>query len=281
MSENYSWQCEDVNDQPLKGADTRKKFELHLAALEWSLVEPIIINNAEDIKATNWRDRDLKPFKHQINNLITFGRRLPVALIADDVGLGKTISAGLIISELMARRRVSRVLVICPKVLNEQWVCELDEKFGIVGKSVTGKEFDWEMRSSTPVVVTTYHSASNRLEKLKDGMFDMVVLDEAHKLRNLYGGQSTPQIATNVRNALEKRPFKYVLMLTATPIQNKIWDLYSLIDLLKIAEGKANPLGDPWAFEDIFLKAGSKGRLLELDFPKKKGHIFKDYAACS
>jgi superfamily II DNA or RNA helicase len=262
MADFYGWECEEVKDRPLKGADSRQKFDLHLAALDWSLIEPIIINDSDDIKATNWRDRGLTPFKHQVSNLITFCRRLPVALIADDVGLGKTISGGLILSELIARKRVNRVLILCPKVLTDQWVAELDEKFGIVGTSVTGRELDREFRSSTTAVVTTYHSASDRLEKIKDDMFDMIIMDEAHKLRNLYGAANVPRIASNVRDVLEKRPFKFVLMLTATPIQNKIWDLYSLIDLLMVAEGKANPLGDKATFTSRYLMPGTQGRRL-------------------
>jgi 8-oxo-dGTP pyrophosphatase MutT (NUDIX family) len=104
---------------------------LHCAALEWSLAEPIVINAAADIKSrVDWQDR-VAPFHHQVQNLMRFCRRLPVTLLADDVGLGKTISAGLIISELMKRNRISKVFVVCPKILIPQWVEELEAKFGI------------------------------------------------------------------------------------------------------------------------------------------------------
>lgn len=86
------WSCEAIADRGLRAASSQRAFELHQAALEWSLVDPIIINDESDIKSENWRDRGLKPFHHQVQNLITFCRRLPVALIADDVGLGKTIA---------------------------------------------------------------------------------------------------------------------------------------------------------------------------------------------
>ena len=257
------WHCEDVQDRSLQAARNRNLFDLHLLALDWSLIEPIIINDQTDIKSSNWKDRGLKPFVHQVQNLVTFCKRLPVTLIADDVGLGKTISAGLILSELIARRRVSRVLIICPKILMPQWVSELDEKFGLVAKEVSGSTLKTEIKRSTPIVVTTYHSASTALADIEEGTFDLCILDEAHKLRNLYGNQKVPKMALNFRGALERRPFKYVLMLTATPIQNKVWDLYSLIDLLKVAEGKPNPLGNPGDFAEKFLASGTSGRKLD------------------
>ena len=71
----------------------------------------------------------------------------------------------------------------------------------------------------------------------------MLILDEAHKLRNLHGVEKAPQVATSFKKALEERRFRFVLMLTATPIQNRLWDLYSLVDLLTVARGHENPFG--------------------------------------
>lgn len=120
----------------LKPAKTPEDLRLHCAALEWSLAEPIIINEAADIRSrVDWKDR-VEPFRHQVQNLMRFCRRLPVTLFADDVGLGKTISAGLIVSELMTRNRISKVFVVCPKILIPQWVEELEAKFGI--KAILG-----------------------------------------------------------------------------------------------------------------------------------------------
>ena len=262
LPDNSGWKCEEVHDRRLQPAASRAHYDLHLAALEWSLIEPIIINTEEDIKATNWKERGLKPFVHQIQNLMTFCARLPVAVIADDVGLGKTISAGLILSELIVRRRVNRALVICPKVLGMQWVAELDEKFGLVAKFSSGAELDRELQSVTPIDVTTWESARPRLERIEAGQFDMCIFDEAHKVRNLHGSGKPPALALKVKEALQRQPFRFVLMLTATPLQGRIWDLYSLIDLLKIAEGKPNPLGDPGPFASRYLEPGTEGRKL-------------------
>ena len=83
------------------------EYELYRAALEWDLTDPIVIESRKDLKSEKRWQNQLQPYHHQVTNLITFCRRLPVTLLADDVGLGKTISAGLVASELIARARVS------------------------------------------------------------------------------------------------------------------------------------------------------------------------------
>jgi hypothetical protein len=140
-----------------------------------------------------WRDR-LTPYLHQVSNLITFCRRLPVTLLADDVGLGKTISAGLIISELIARSRLSKILIVCPKILAQQWKEELESKFAIPALIAFGKDLIDADPDETGAVITTYNSARLHLEKIPEDRFQMLVLDEAHKLRNLYGVQKTPEV---------------------------------------------------------------------------------------
>ena len=238
----------------LKPAEGDDDFRLHLAALEWSLAEPIIINSADDIKSSvDWKDR-VAPFHHQVQNLMRFCRRLPVTLLADDVGLGKTISAGLIIAELMKRNRVSKAFVICPKILIPQWIEELGSKFGISAYSAVGTELRAAHNRAESVIVTTYQSATKFLERPEtSGRFDMLILDEAHKVRNLHGTQNPPKMAKAIFKALESRLFKYVVMLTATPIQNRLWDIYSLVDCLAVARGHKNPLGTPEQFGSRFI----------------------------
>ena len=232
----------------LRGARDQDEFDLHELALEWGLSEPIVIHDESDIKAkASWKD-NLEPFEHQVQNLITFCRRLPVSIIADDVGLGKTISAGLILSELIARRKVNRCLVVCTKLIAPQWIEELKNKFGIDGLWATGSSVRVLFRGDATVVATSYESARDYMSEARSAGFDMLILDEAHKLRNLYGSNSPPKMATVIRQTLEARIFKYVLMLTATPMQNRIWDLYSLIDCLAVAKGHENPFGNQAAF---------------------------------
>lgn len=228
-------------------------YKVYRAALEWDLEDPIVIDKREDFKSElSWKDR-LEPYHHQVTNLITFCRRLPVTLIADDVGLGKTISAGLIISELVARSRISKILVVCPKLLGPQWKEELESKFDIPAEIAIGRELLEADPDKTGVVITTYNTARLYLEEVPTDRFQMLVLDEAHKLRNLYGVENPPQVAKKFRAALEARRFRFVLMLTATPIHNRLWDLYSLVDLLTVARGHQNPFGSPGMFARRFI----------------------------
>src|SRR6202047_437478 len=124
----------------MRRAPDTEEYKLYRAAQEWDLIDPILIRDQNDLKsAPRWRAH-IKPYHHQINNLVTFCRRLPVTLLADDVGLGKTISAGLVASELMARNRVSKILVVCPKLLMPQWKEELETKFAIPGVEAVGND---------------------------------------------------------------------------------------------------------------------------------------------
>lgn len=226
---------------------------MYRAGLEWDLTDPIVIETREDLKSEyRWRDR-MEPYHHQVTNLITFCRRLPVTLLADDVGLGKTISAGLIISELISRSRLSKILIVCPKLLGPQWQEELLAKFNIPSEIAIGRDLIEADPEESGAVITTYHSARLHLDSIPQDRFQMLVLDEAHKLRNLYGVDKPPQVATRFRKALEERRFRFVLMLTATPIQNRLWDLYSLVDLLTVARGHENPFGSEGMFARKFI----------------------------
>ena len=164
-------------------------YKLYRAAQEWDLVDPILIRDREDLKSEpKWHDH-VEPYYHQISNLVTFCRRLYVTLLADDVGLGKTISAGLIASELMARHRVSKILVGCTEVAP----CRGGRKnfrrsSEIRGVEAVGSDL---VKAKVPdgggAIITTYQSARMYLEALSQAGFEMLILDEAKKIRlNLY-----------------------------------------------------------------------------------------------
>ena len=233
-----------------------EEYRVYRAGLEWDLTDPIVIETRDDLKSKNrWHDR-VEPYHHQVTNLITFCRRLPVTLLADDVGLGKTISAGLIMSELISRSRLQKTLIVCPKLLGPQWQEELLSKFNIPSVIATGRDLTTADPEEPGALITTYQSARLYLDSIPQDRFQMLVLDEAHKLRNLYGTEKPPQVATRFRKALEDRRFRFVLMLTATPIQNRLWDLYSLVDLLTIARGHQNPFGSEGVFARKFIADG-------------------------
>ena len=156
-------------------------------------------------------------------------------------------------SELIVRSRLSKTLIVCPKLLCHQWQDELQVKFDIPSEIATGRALIDADPDGVGAVITTYNSARLYLEQIPENRFQMLVLDEAHKLRNLYGVPNAPQVAKRFQKALEDRRFPFVLMLTATPIQNRLWDLYSLVDLLTTARGHENPFGKPGMFARRFI----------------------------
>lgn len=268
-----------LKTRPLQRANNPDEYKLYRAALEWDLIDPIVLEDRKDFKSEfRWHDL-VDPYDHQVKNLITFCGRLPVTLLADDVGLGKTISAGLVVSELMSRGRINKILIVCPKLLIEQWQEELKTKFKIPSVIAVGKELlDAETPEEGGAVITTYHSARLYLDKLGQAGFQMLILDEAHKLRNLYGVAKPPQVAKRFRQALADRLFKYVLMLTATPVQNRLWDLYSLIELLTVARGHENPFGSPGLFKRRFIsERGTKVSHLKPEMAKEFQNIVYGY----
>lgn len=268
-----------VQAKPLRRARDADEFALYRAALEWGLIDPVIINDREDLKSEQrWKDR-VQPYHHQVTNLITYCRRLPVTLLADDVGLGKTISAGLIASELIARRRVNKLLIVAPKLLGPQWKEELESKFDIQAQIAIGNELlDADPGDDVGAVITTYHTARQYIKQIPGDRFEMLILDEAHKLRNLYGVPDPPQVAQRFREVLAERTFRFVLMLTATPIQNRLWDLYSLVDLLTVARGHQNPFGGTGMFARRFIAdSHSDARRLKLEAREEFRSIIYGY----
>ena len=151
------------------------------------------------------------------------------ALLADEVGLGKTIEACLVLKEYWARGMVRKALVLAPPSLVTQWKGELTEKFGFAPVSPDGAEFRRDPErfwKNEPLVVASIAMA--RLEPhvsvLAGTPWDMVVVDEAHCLKNRASAN------WKLVDSLEKR---FILMLTATPVENNLIELYNLITLLK------------------------------------------------
>jgi len=177
---------------------------------------------------------DLNP--HQIEAAL-FAFRSPLsrgAILADEVGLGKTIEAGLIISQLWAERK-RRILIILPAALREQWGRELLEKFFIASIILESKNFHQLIKqgSENPfeqadtIVLCSYHFARAKATDILKVPWDLVVVDEAHRLRNVY--RKDNKIARTLLAAIGNRP---KVLLTATPLQNSLMELYGLVSFI-------------------------------------------------
>jgi superfamily II DNA/RNA helicase len=175
---------------------------------------------------------DLNP--HQVEAAL-FAFRSPLsrgAILADEVGLGKTIEAGILLSQLWATGK-RRLLIICPSSLRKQWSQELLDKFYIPSVILEGKNFNEQSKAGIrnpfdahKVVICSFHFAKNKALFL-DIPWDLVVIDEAHRLRNVY--RPSNQIGRAIKEAIY--PYKKVL-LTATPLQNSLTELYGLVSII-------------------------------------------------
>lgn len=144
------------------------------------------------------------------------------AILADEVGLGKTIEAGLVLKEYMLRGLVKKALILVPASLVNQWAKELNEKFYIPAIAHR-KNYQWDEHS---VIISSIDTAkrSPHRENILDIDYDFILIDEAHKLKN----HKTKNFAF-VRS-LKKT---YCLLLTATPVQNRLVEIFNLVSILK------------------------------------------------
>ena len=144
------------------------------------------------------------------------------AILADEVGLGKTIEAGLILKEYMIRGLVKKVLILVPASLVTQWASELTSKF-FIPAITQRKSYVWEQ---CDVVISSIDTAkrSPHREIIYKQDYDLVIIDEAHKLKN--NKTKNYEFVQNLKK-------KFCLLLTATPIQNRISEIFNLVSLLK------------------------------------------------
>ncbi len=151
------------------------------------------------------------------------------------------------------------ILVVCPKSPMDQWGEELLTKFDIKAEAASGAAFNG--LESRPFWITTYHTARSRMAAIRQRQFDLLILDEAHALRNLFGTQKAPAVATAFRDLMHGDGVRFCLMLTATPIQNRLWDMFSLMDVLKVPQ--PNPLGSETQFVQRFVADQPHARKLK------------------
>jgi len=214
-----------------------------------------------------------EPFSYQVQTAQTVLRRMRGrAILADEVGLGKTIEAGLVLAELRMRGLADRALVVTPAGLVEQWREELERKFGLPTVIASGAARPSDDGRTGPQPIVLVSIAAARREPLKVDLagrgWDLVVADEAHRLRN-------PRSASGLfARSLRTR---YLLLLTATPVENKLQDLYELVSL--VAPGllgtpaefrRHHGADDPAAPRDI---AGLRARTREVMVRHRRSEV--------
>ncbi|NCD32875.1 MAG: DEAD/DEAH box helicase [Spartobacteria bacterium] len=191
-------------------------------------------NSVEKIASTLMDSHvDLNP--HQIDAAL-FAFRSPLskgALLADEVGLGKTIEAGIVLAQKWAERK-RRILLILPSSLRKQWHQELLDKFYLPSSILEAKSFNRAIKQgeinpfdSDEIVICSYYFARNKKDYVCQVPWDLVVIDEAHRLRNVY--KKGNKIANELKAALYQAP---KLLLTATPLQNSLMELYGLVSFI-------------------------------------------------
>lgn len=201
---------------------------------------------------------------HQIDAAL-FAFKSPVskgALLADEVGLGKTIEAGILLLQKWAEKR-RRILLIMPASLRKQWSRELAEKFYLPAVILEARNFKAEQKAgrSNPfdrlgreIVICSYQFAARREQELMALPWDLVVIDEAHRLRNVYKPDNV--VGRILRAALRNVP---KLLLTATPLQNSLMELYGLVSFID-----EYAFGDEKTFRTNFTRTEDQDALKQL-----------------
>ncbi len=200
----------------------------------WLLTRQAEGSNVESLASTLVGAQvDLNP--HQVDAAL-FACQNPLSkgvILADEVGLGKTIEAGLVILQRWAERE-RKILIITPANLRKQWHKELQEKFGLQGMILEAKSYNADkktgkkpFRQESPVICS-YQFAKSKADDIKQIGWDLVVLDEAHRLRNVYRKNNV--IGKTLKEALANVSSK--ILLTATPLQNSLLELYGLVSMI-------------------------------------------------
>lgn len=196
---------------------------------------------------------DLTP--HQVEAAL-FAFKSPLskgAILADEVGLGKTIEAGIILSQHWAEHK-RKLLIICPANLRKQWSSELQEKFSLESTILEKRSFDTIVESGNlnpfatdRIVICSYQFAKAKSAYIKHTDWNLVIIDEAHRLRNVY--KPTNKISNIIKSSIDTRK---KILLTATPLQNSILELYGLVSII-----------DDYVFGDLKSFKTQFGRMLD------------------
>jgi ERCC4-related helicase len=201
---------------------------------------------------------------HQVDAAL-FALRSPLSkgvILADEVGLGKTIEAGLVISQRWAEHR-RRIVLIVPASLRKQWQQELFDKFSLRSTIIEAATYNAMRKeghrrpfeAAEGVVIISYEFAARKAVELELVKWDLVIFDEAHRLRNVYkkGGS---QRAKDLKDALRDH---FKILLTATPLQNSLMELYGIVSIID-----DDHFGGENAFRAQYASSGTKPTALEV-----------------
>jgi len=209
---------------------------------------------------------DLNP--HQVEAAL-FAFQSPLskgAILADEVGLGKTIEAGIILSQKWAERN-RKLLIIAPANLRKQWNQELSDKFYLPSVILESKSFNDEInkRNLNPfnqesIIISSFQFIKSKAMYVNIVEWDLIIIDEAHRLRNVY--KTSNKIGKAIKQAIA--PFNKVL-LTATPLQNSLLELYGLVSIIdeysfgdiKSFKSQYSKLADEQNFDDLKQRLGN------------------------
>lgn len=214
--------------------------------------------------AATLADAQVELNPHQIDAAL-FAFRSPLskgAILADEVGLGKTIEAGILLSQKWAERKRS-LLIIVPANLRKQWHQELAEKFFLPATILETRSFNEQVKKKgnlnpfvqpDTIIICSYQFARAKEAYIQKVRWDLVVIDEAHRLRNVY--KSSNRIANAIKTAVAESP---KILLTATPLQNSLLELYGLVSVID-----DYTFGDLKSFKEQFLNLSDDQDFTEL-----------------
>ena len=203
---------------------------------------------------------DLNP--HQVEAAL-FAFKSPLskgALLADEVGLGKTIEAGIILSQKWAERK-RKLLIIAPANLRKQWNQELADKFFLPSTIIEAKSFNQVIKSGNlnpfeqnEILICSYQFARSKESYLRHVQWDLVIIDEAHRLRNVYRPDN--KIGKSIKRSLAHTQ---KVLLTATPLQNSLLELYGLVSIID-----DYTFGDLKSFKSNYARIGDGEQFADL-----------------
>lgn len=181
-------------------------------------------------------DANIELNPHQINAFCVAIQALKTGgiVLADEVGLGKTIEAGLVLKYVL-ESGAKRVLIVLPASLRKQWELELEDKFGLesvmLDRLMVEKDSsDWRKRltdsNSVRIVLTSYDYSSKLMKRFPEVKWDFIIIDEAHNLRNVFHGTKRAKNLYELSTGIPK------ILLTATPLQNSLTDLHGLVSFI-------------------------------------------------